>query len=31
MAQDIADSAEDMGPTSWRDIDRIVYGGTPKR
>ncbi len=24
--QRIIDSAEDMGPTSWRDIDRILYG-----
>ena len=24
--QRIVDSAEDMGPTSWRDIDRILYG-----
>ncbi len=24
--QRIVDSAEDMGPTSWRDIDRLLYG-----
>ena len=29
--QRIIDSSEDMGPTSWRDIDRILYGRKLKR
>ncbi|OGS51227.1 MAG: hypothetical protein A3K65_01220 [Euryarchaeota archaeon RBG_16_68_12] len=29
--REIVESAEDWGPTSWRDIDRILYGGKLKR
>jgi len=29
--RELVDSAEDWGPTSWRDIDRLVYGGKLKR
>ncbi len=31
VIQEIIDSAEDWGPTSWRDIDRLVYGGDLRR
>ena len=27
----VVDSAEDWGRISWRDIDRLVYGGKLKR
>ena len=29
--REIVGSAEDWGPTSWRDIDRLLYGGKLKR
>lgn len=29
--RELVDSAEDWGQTSWRDIDRLVYGGKLKR
>jgi len=29
--RDVMESVEDWGPTSWRDIDRLVYGGELKR
>lgn len=31
LFRDVVESAEDWGPTSWRDIDRLVYGGKLKR
>ena len=31
VIQEMIDSAEDWGPTSWRDIDRLVYGGKVRR
>ena len=29
--RDLMESVEDWGPTSWRDIDRLVCGGELKR
>ncbi len=29
--REVLDTAEDWGITSWRDIDRLVYGGRLKR
>lgn len=29
--REVVESAEDWGKTSWRDIDRLVYGGRLKR
>lgn len=31
LFRQIVNSAEDWGRTSWRDIDRLVYGGKLKR
>jgi len=31
VLRDVVASAEDWGATSWRDIDRLVYGGRRKR
>ena len=30
QVQAMVDSAEDWGPSSWRDIDRILYGRKAK-
>lgn len=29
--EEVVASAEDWGPTSWRDIDPILYGGKRRR
>jgi|SRR3990170_3195367 len=29
--REVVASAEDWGTTSWRDVDRLVYGGRLKR
>ncbi len=31
VLREVIASAEDWGPTSWRDIDRLAYGGRLKR
>ncbi len=31
VIQGMIDSAEDWGPSSWRDIDRLLYGGKVRR
>lgn len=31
VIQELVGSAEDWGPSSWRDIDRLLYGGKARR